>query len=105
MNRLSYCPFSEYTPAPKTNPEDCFVMMMPVFFTALGRRPCAWLTRFWTSTEARSTSRVTSKVTVIWLVPSFPLVEVMYFIPGLPLMACSRGMVTADSTACAFAPI
>src|SRR5882724_11436001 len=29
----------------------------------------------------------------------------MYFIPSTPLMACSRGMVTADSTVCALAPI
>jgi hypothetical protein len=29
----------------------------------------------------------------------------MYFIPGDPLMACSSGIVTADSTACAFAPM
>jgi len=42
---------------------------------------------------------------VIWLVPSFPLDDVMYFIPGTPLMACSSGMVTADSTVWAFAPM
>ena len=42
---------------------------------------------------------------MIWLVPSFPLVEVMYFMPCTPLMACSSGMVTADSTVCAFAPM
>ena len=80
-------------------------MMMPVFFTALGRRPSAWFTRFCTSTEARSTSRVTSNTTVMLLEPSLPLVEVMYFIPGTPLMACSSGIVTADSTVCAFAPM
>jgi len=87
------------------NPLACFVMMTPVFFTSFGKRPSAWLTRFCTSTAARSTSRVTSNVTVTWLVPSLPLEEVMYFIPGTPLMACSTGVVTADSTVCAFAPI
>src|SRR5881628_3653822 len=72
-------------------------MMMPVFLTSLGSRPSAWFTRFCTSTDARSTFRVTSNTTVIWLVPSFPLVEVMYFMPSTPLMACSSGIVTADS--------
>src|SRR5262249_53597712 len=49
--------------------------------------------------------RETSNVTVIWLVPSLPLDEEMYFIPCTPLMACSRGVVTADSTVWAFAPM
>jgi hypothetical protein len=80
-------------------------MMTPVFFTVSGSRPCAWLTRFCTSTAARSTFRVTSNVTVIWLVPSLPLLDVMYFIPCTPLIACSSGIVTADSTVCAFAPM
>src|SRR5580658_534830 len=79
--------------------------MTPVFFTSSGSRPSAWLTRFCTSTEAKSTSRATSNVTVIVLVPSLPLVEVMYFMLGTPLMACSSGIVTADSTVCAFAPM
>src|SRR5277367_1919335 len=86
-------------------PLSCLVMITPVFFTSAGRRPRAWLTRFCTSTEARSTLRETSKVTVMMLVPSLPLVEEMYFIPCTPLMDCSRGMVTADSTVCALAPI
>src|SRR5216684_4347191 len=80
-------------------------MMMPVFLTSLGSRPSAWFTRFCTSTLARSTSRVTSNTTVIWLEPSLPLADVMYFIPGTPLIACSSGIVTADSTVCAFAPM
>src|SRR5258708_1470944 len=96
-NRLSYCPLSEYAPAASTNPLACLVMMTPVFFTAFGSRARAWFTRFCTSTEARSTSRVTSKTTVIWLVPSLPLDEVMYFIPSTPLFACSSGILTADS--------
>src|SRR5437899_7737029 len=56
------------------------------------------------STAARSGSRSKSKVAVIELLPSFPLVEVMYFIPCAPLICCSSGMVTADSTVCALAP-
>ena len=49
--------------------------------------------------------RDTSNVTVIELLPSLPLVEEMYFIPCTPLIACSSGMVTADSTVCALAPM
>src|SRR5579859_4073243 len=102
---LSYCVPSVYAPAPSTNPLACLVMMTPVFLTSFGNRPNAWFTRFCTSTAARSTSRVTSNVTVIWLVPSFPLEDVRYFIPGTPLIATSSGIVTADSTVCAFAPM
>src|SRR5215467_15173569 len=79
--------------------------MTPTVFTSFGKRPKDWLTRFWTSTDAKSTLRLTSNVTVIWLVPSFPLFDWMYFIPSTPLMACSSGIVTADSTVCAFAPM
>ena len=46
-------------------------------FTSFGSRPVTVETRFWTSTAARSRLRVRSKVTVIWLLPSLPLVEVM----------------------------
>src|SRR5580700_5098123 len=38
------------------------------------------------------------------LEPSLPLSDVMYFIPCAPLICCSKGMVTADSTVCALAP-
>src|SRR5580704_3374849 len=79
--------------------------MTPVFFTSFGNRPSAWLTRFCTSTAAKSTSRVTSNVTVMVLTPLLLPVDVMYFMLGTPLMACSSGMVTADSTVCALAPI
>ena len=47
----------------------------PVFFTSAGRRGSAVLTRFWTSTAARSLFRPTSKVAVMLLVPSLVLVE------------------------------
>src|SRR5208282_4900063 len=56
------------------------------------------------STAARSGSRSSSKVAVIELEPSLPLSEVMYLIPWAPLICCSRGIVTADSTVCALAP-
>ncbi len=79
--------------------------MIPVCLTSLGRPPWAMLTRFWTSTAARSGSRFRSKVAVIMLMPSFPLVEDRYFIPSAPLICCSRGMVTAVSTAWALAPV
>src|SRR5581483_4548755 len=45
------------------------------------------------------------KVHVIELVPLSELVDVMYRRPSTPLTACSSGVVTADSTACAFAPV
>src|SRR6266850_6344491 len=57
------------------------------------------------STAAKSTLRVMSKVVVIELVPSLPLLEVMYFIPSTPLICCSNGVVTAVSTTCALAPL
>ena len=74
-------------------------------YSARADRPCAVFTRFWMSTVARSGSRVRSNVTEIWLVPSLPLVEVMYFIPSAPLICCSSGIVTALSTVCALAPM
>jgi hypothetical protein len=52
-----------------------------------------------------STSRVTSNVTVMLQTPLFVLDEVMYSMPSTPLIACSRGVVTALSTACASAPV
>ena len=80
-------------------------MMMPVAFTALGRRPWAVFTRFWMSTAARSGSRFRSKVAMMELEPSLPLVEVTYFIPSAPLICSSSGMVTPVSTVCALAPV
>jgi hypothetical protein len=62
-------------------------------------------TRLLTSTAARSGSRARSKVAVIKLMPSLPLLEVRYFIPSAPLICCSSGVVTALSTACALAPM
>src|SRR6476469_3007837 len=49
-------------------------------------------------------SREASKVTVMMLVPSLPLVEVMYRMPSTPLSSCSRGTVTALSTMSELAP-
>ena len=59
------------------NPVDCFWTVMPVVRTSAGMRPSAWLTRFCTSTCARSWSRVMSKVTVIDAKPLFVLEELM----------------------------
>ena len=86
-------------------PAAALVTLMPVVRTSMGRRPSAALTRFCTSTAARSMSRETSKVTVMALEPSLPEVEVMYFMPSTPLICCSMGVVTEVSTACAFAPV
>jgi hypothetical protein len=104
-NSVEYLLLSARTAAPKTKFCDVFAVVMPTFFTAAGRRPCAVLTRFWMSTVARSGSRFRSNVAVMVLDPLFPLVELMYFIPSAPLICCSRGMVTALSTVCALAPV
>ena len=80
-------------------------MATPVVLTSAGSRPCAVVTRFCTSTAARSTSRPISKVAVMPLPPPLSLLELMYFIPGTPLICCSSGLVTADSTVSALAPL
>jgi hypothetical protein len=48
---------------------------------------------------------VESKVAVMVLTPSLVLDEVMYFMPSAPLICCSSGVVTADSTVCELAPV
>ena len=53
------------------------VTVMPLVRTSSGIRPSAWLTRFCTSTAARSGSRSTSKVTVMVLKPLLVLEDVM----------------------------
>ena len=78
---------------------------MPICLTAAGSLPEAVLTRFSISTVARSGLRVISKVAVMVLTPSLVLEEVMYFIPSAPLICCSSGVVTADSTVCELAPV
>ena len=59
------------------NPADCLVTVMPLVRTSAGIRPSAWLTRFCTSTAARSGSRPMSNVTVIVDAPLFVDDEVM----------------------------
>ncbi len=86
-------------------PAELFVTVTPLVRTSTGRRPRAEFTRFCTSTAARSGSRPTSNVTVIALMPLLVLAEVMYVMPSTPLMTDSSGVVTALSTACAFAPV
>jgi hypothetical protein len=73
--------------------------------TSFGSRPSVAATRFCTSTAARSALRPSSKVAVMVEVPLLVLVEVMYSSPSTPLIACSRGFVTADSTVNALAPV
>ena len=84
---------------------DTRVTEIPTCFTSFGSRPSACEMRFCTSTAATSRLRVKSNVTVIAHVPSLPLVDVMYCIPSMPLIACSSGLVTAVSTVSAFAPL
>ena len=59
------------------NPVELFVTVMPFVRTSAGSRPSAELTRFCTSTAARSALRPTSNVTVIELMPLLVLDEVM----------------------------
>ena len=79
--------------------------MTPFVRTSVGSLARAVDTRFCTSTAAMSTSRVTSKTTLMLAAPLLVLDEVMYSMPSTPLIACSSGVVTAVSTACASAPV
>ena len=54
-----------------------FVTVMPLVRTSAGMRPSAELTRFCTSTAARSWSREMSKVTVIVETPELVLDDCM----------------------------
>ena len=53
------------------------VIEMPVLLISCGKRPCAVATRFCTSTAAMLRSYPVWKVTLMLLVPSFELVDVM----------------------------
>ncbi len=64
-----------------------------------------WLTRFCTSTAARSGSRPIWKKTLIVVTPLLVLEDCMYVMPSTPLITCSSGVVTALSTAWALAPV
>jgi len=86
------------------NAPEFLVMVTPRLRTSTGRRASAVLTRFCTSTAARSMSREASNVTVMFDEPSFDDDDVMYFIPCTPLICCSSGMVTPDSTSAELAP-
>ena len=78
MNSESYSPPSRVDAGRRGRSwSPTFCTVMPVWRTSPGRRPSAWLTRFWTSTAAMSWSRVTSNVTVIWLTPLLVLAEDM----------------------------
>src|SRR5688572_27543431 len=105
MKRPSYWPLSGYMATAETKFVLTFWTVTPSWRTSAGSRPIAWLTRFCTSTAAMSGSRVTSNVTVIWLKPLLVLLEDMYRMPSMPLMACSSGVVTAVSTVSALAPV
>ena len=58
-------------------PAVTLVTVMPLVRTSAGMRPSAWLTRFWTSTAARSGLRPTANVTVIVQKPLLVLEDVM----------------------------
>jgi len=63
----------ETKPMPIRNPAVFFRIVTPLLRTSTGSRAIAWLTRFCTSTAARSGSRPTSKKTLIVLTPAFEL--------------------------------
>src|SRR3954462_9652569 len=86
-------------------PVDFLLPVTPEVRTSAGRRPRVWLTRFCTSTAARSGSRPMSKKTLIVLTPLLVLEDCMYVMPSTPLTTCSSGVVTALSPAWAFAPV
>ena len=67
---------AEKKPMPIRKPAVFFVTLMPLLRTSTGSRPSVWLTRFCTSTAARSGSRPTSKNTVMLLTPLLELDEV-----------------------------
>ena len=102
---MSYSPCSANAAAASTKLVETLVTEMPTCLTSFGSRPSACEIRFCTSTAAMSRLRVRSKVTMTLQVPSLPLVEVMYCIPSMPLIACSIGLVTAVSTVSALAPL
>src|SRR3954468_20742744 len=84
-------------------PEFLFTLT-PSVRTSAGKRGSARLTRFCTSTAAKSKSRVGAKVTTTLDEPSFEDDDVMYCMPGTPFSSCSRGIVTDASTSAALAP-
>ena len=86
------------------NAPEFLVIVTPRLRTSTGRRASAVLTRFWTSTAARSMLREASNVTEMTDEPSFEDEDVTYFIPCTPLICCSSGIVTPDSTSAALAP-
>ena len=59
------------------NPAVFLVTVTPVVRTSAGSRPSTWLTRFWTSTAARSGLRPISKYTLIVLTPLLVLEDWM----------------------------
>ena len=58
-------------------PDAALVTVTPVLRTSAGSRPITWLTRFCTSTAARSGSRAMSKKTLTVLTPLLVLEDVM----------------------------
>src|SRR4051812_23861399 len=70
------------------------VILTPSRTTSGGSLFTTEATRFCTFTAARFGSVPRLKTTCIDASPSLPASEVMYFIPGIPLIALSRGMRT-----------
>ena len=80
------------------------VIFTPFLRTSAGNRLLTAATLFCTLTAATSGSVPTSKITSETPIPSFPASEVMYFMPGTPLMAFSMGIIAALATVSALAP-
>jgi hypothetical protein len=72
--------------------------------TSTGKRFRIWAMRVFTFTTACSGS--VPRLNTIWMLasPALTASEVMYFMPGTPLMACSSGMSTDSVSTLALAP-
>ncbi len=85
-------------PATSTKFEFALVIVMPVLFTAAGRRPARTKHGSVRPPPRYSRSYPVWNVTVMAEVPSLAETDEMYRMPSTPLIDCSSGIVTADST-------
>ena len=84
--------------------DSSLVILTPCLTTAGGNLFNTAATLFCTLTEAIFGSVPNSKITLIEHTPSLPASEAIYFIPGTPLIARSKGITTALIINSPFAP-
>ena len=80
-------------------------ILTPFRITSAGSSPMTALTRFCTLIAATSGSVPVSNRICTTPTPSLPMSLLMYFMPGTPLMARSKGTIAAFATVSAFAPV